>query len=140
MTNQPVFAGLIVDEDGNPVDVAYVGGEPCYVVDDQGFKRHIPAEEVDMQVLTIMGESVSGHEEAISEQAAKMLGQDDIFSVAALANQLREMESRYDEILKAGIPEEGRAYLGMLGFQIIIDLHGEVLEVVQPGMIDPESE
>ena len=34
MTNQAVFAGLIFDEFDRPVEVAYVGDEPCYVVDD----------------------------------------------------------------------------------------------------------
>lgn len=140
MANKAVFEGLVIDDRGEPVDVTYVGGEPCYVVDDQGFKRHIPSEEVDIQVLQIMQEAVAGQEEVISEQAAKMLGQEDIFSIAALANQLRQMESRFEDILEVGIPEDGRAYLGMLGFQIVIDVHGEVLEVRQPGMIDPDSE
>jgi len=41
---------------------------------------------------------------------------------------------------KTGIPEEARAYLGMMGFKIHINVHGEVLDVEQPGMIDPDSE
>jgi len=28
----------------------------------------------------------------------------------------------------------------MMGFKIRINIHGDVLEVEQPGMIDPESE
>ena len=74
----------------------------------------------------------------ISEQAAKMLGQDDIFSVAMLAQQLKQMKDQFDMIIQTGIPEESRAYLGMLGFKIRINYHGEVLEVEQPGMIDPD--
>jgi hypothetical protein len=38
------------------------------------------------------------------------------------------------------MPEESRAYLGMMGFRIIISIHGEVLEVVQPGMVDDSGE
>jgi hypothetical protein len=30
--------------------------------------------------------------------------------------------------------------MGMVGFKIRINLHGEVIEVVQPGMIDPDNE
>jgi len=74
------------------------------------------------------------------EQAAKMMGQDDIFSVAMLASQLKQLETQFNNILDTGIPEEGRAYLGMMGFKIRINFHGEVLEINQPGMIDPESE
>jgi hypothetical protein len=140
MRPQPVFAGLVVDEYDRPAETAHVGDEPCYVVDDHGFRRHIPSEQVDRQVFDKMLEMVEGHEDMISEQAAKMLGQEDIFSVAMLANQIKQMDKQFDTLLQTGLPEEGRAYLGMMGFKIIINIHGEVLEVHQPGMIDPDSE
>ena len=98
------------------------------------------AEDVDRQVLEKMDEMIEGHEEFISEQAAKMLGQEDIFSVAVLANQLKQMDQQFDAVLQTGIPEEGRAYLGMMGFKITINLHGEVLEIHQPGLTDPSKD
>jgi len=125
-----------VDEYDRPVGMSYVGDEPCYVVDDDGFRRHIPSEQVDRQVLESMHEMIEGHEDIISEQAAKMLGQDDIFSVAMLANQLKQIEEQFEALLETGIPEEGRAYMGMMGFRVRINLHGEVLAVEQPGMTD----
>jgi hypothetical protein len=45
MPNQPLFAGLVVDENGNVAETAYVG-EPMYVVNDAGFRR-ISSEQVD---------------------------------------------------------------------------------------------
>jgi hypothetical protein len=30
--------------------------------------------------------------------------------------------------------------MGMMGFRITIDIHGEVINIDQPGMIDPEEE
>jgi hypothetical protein len=140
MPRQPLFAKLVVDEFDRPVETAYVGEEPCYVVDDSGFRRHIPSEQVDSQVLQMMADMVEGHEDLLSEQAAKMLRQEDIFSRAILENQFKNIEGQFDKVLDAGIPEEGRAYLGMVGFQVRINLHGEVLEVRQPGMIDPDDE
>jgi len=137
MASKALFEGLVVDEFGNPVDVAYVGDEPCYVVKDDGFRRHIPSEQVDRQVLESMQAMVEGHEEIISEQTAKMLGQEDIFSIAMIANQLRQIDQQFDKLFELGIPAETRAYLGMMGFKIRINVHGDVLEVVQPGMIDP---
>lgn len=136
MALKALFEGLVVDEYDRPVGLAYVGSEPCYVVDDDGFLRHIPSEQVDRQVLESMRAMIAGHEEIISEQAAKMLGQDDIFSVAMLAAQLKQIESQFEALLNTGIPEEARAYLGMMGFKVRINLHGEVLEVEQPGMTD----
>jgi hypothetical protein len=140
MPRQPLFAGLIVDERESPVDVAYVGDEPCYVVDDAGFLRHIPSEEVDRQVLENMLEMIEGHENILSEQAAKMLGQEDIFTKAMIENQLKQMDKQFDNLLNTGIPEEGRAYMGMMGFRIKINHHGEVIEINQPGMVDPDEE
>ena len=52
MPRQPLFTGLVVDENGTPAETAYVGEEPCYVVDDAGFRRHIPSEQVDRMVLS----------------------------------------------------------------------------------------
>lgn len=140
MAAAPVFAGLVVDEWGHAVETAYVGSEPCYVVDDNGFRRHIPSEQVDRRVLEIMRESIAGHEDLLSDQAAKMLGQDDIFSRAMIANQIKNMDQQFDTLLQTGLPDELRAYLGMMGFRIRIDLHGEVIEVEQPGMIADEGE
>lgn len=140
MAKEPLFAGLVVDEHNRPVETTYVGDEPCYVVDDQGFKRHIPSEVVDRQVLETMRESIQGHEEYLSEQAAKMLGQDDIFSRAMLTEQLKNIEQQFAEVLETGLPEESRTYLGMTGFKVVINLHGDVVRVDQPGMTsNPDS-
>ena len=140
MAYQPLFKGLIFDEIDQPVDVTDVGDEPCYVVNDAGFHRHIPSEQVDRQVLMIMGKMVQGHEDQLAEQTAKMLGQDDIFSKALIENQLKNLEQQFDAVLKTGIPEEGRAYMGMMGFRVKINVHGEVLDVNQPGTVAPEVE
>jgi hypothetical protein len=137
---EPLFAGLVIDERDRPVGTALVGEEPCYVVDDDGFRRHIPSEQVDRQVLNQMTEMISGHEDTLTEQAAKMLGQEDIFSKAMLENQFKNIDEQMEKVLEAGIPEEGRAFLGMTGFRIRINLHGEVLEIEQPGQVDPESD
>jgi hypothetical protein len=135
-----MFSGLIVDEYDNPVESAFVGEEAMYVVNDAGFRRHISAEQIDRAVLEIMTSMIEGHEDELSKQAATMLGQDDLFSQAILENQLLNIDQQIETMLESGIPEEGRAYLGMMGFKIRINLHGELMEVIQPGMIDPDSE
>lgn len=135
-----LFAGLVFDEFNHPAETAYVGDEPCYVVDDAGFKRHIPSEQVDRAVLTQMAELIKGSEDLVSEQTAKMIGQEDPFSVAAIANQLKNMDKQFDQMMQVGLPEEARAYLGMLGFKIIINVHGDVLSVEQPGVASDDDE
>ena len=136
MSRKPLFAGLVVDERDRVAESALVGEEPFYVVDDAGFRRHIPADQVDRQVLKQMQEMMKGSEGLISEQTAKMMGQDDIFSKALIENQLKNMDQQFDALMQQGIPEDGRAYLGMLGFKIVINIHGEVLRVEQPSAPD----
>ncbi|MFZ6019363.1 MAG: hypothetical protein ACOYXO_07095 [Chloroflexota bacterium] len=137
---QPLFAGLVVDENDQVVETAMVGSEPMYVVNDAGFRRHIPAEYVDRQVLNFLKEQISGHEDLLSEQTAKMLGQEDIFSKAILEKQFRNIDQQFEQLLKTGIPEEGRAYMGMMGFRIVINFHGDVVRIDQPGIISDEDE
>jgi hypothetical protein len=139
MTIKPIFNGLIIDENNQAVSVVYVGETPCYVVDDDGFMRHIPTEEVDRQVLTWMKESIEGHEDLLTAETAKMLGQEDIFTRAVIENQLKQIDQQFDQLLHTGIPEEGRAYMGMMGFRVVINVHGDVVRVDQPGMTDPGS-
>jgi len=109
------------------------------VVDDSGFRRHIPSAQVDRQVLDHLAEMMKGSEDLLSEQAAKMLGQEDVFTVAAIQQQLKNMDKQFDQLMQVGLPEDMRAYLGMMGFKIIINIHGEVVKVEQPGAITDEG-
>ncbi|MCE1255473.1 MAG: hypothetical protein LWX83_18235 [Anaerolineae bacterium] len=139
MPYQPLLPGLIFDEKDSPVEVAYIGNEPCYVVDDFGFKRHVPSVEVDRQVLKTMMGQVKGNETLIAEQTAKMLGQVDIFTKAMIENQLKHMDEQIETILHTGLPENARAYMGMMGFRVIINVHGEVVRVDQPASISGDE-
>ncbi|KAA0272039.1 MAG: hypothetical protein EDM79_12685 [Chloroflexi bacterium] len=147
----PLFSGLIVDENGKPVSSGFIGNEPAYVIDDAGFKRHIPSEQVDRAVLNQMAEMMKGSEDLLSDQAAKMLGQNDPFSKAMIENQLKNIEKQFDAVLQTGFPEEMKTlqtgfpeemktYLGMMGFKVIINYHGEVVRVEQPGAAGDEGE
>jgi hypothetical protein len=140
MPRQPLFTGLVVDENGTVADTALVGGEPCYVVDDLGFRRHIPSEQVDRVVLGEIAGMMKGSEEYISEQTAKMLGQEDIFTKAALERQLKDIDKQFDLLIQTGIPDDTRIYLGMVGFKIVINVHGEVVRVEQPSAPDNEGD
>lgn len=140
MPRQPLFAGLVVDESGRAADTAFVGDEPCYVVDDNGFRRHIPSEQVDRVVLSQIAELMKGSEDFISEQTAKMIGQEDVFTKAAIEQQLKNIDKQFDQLMQVGIPEDMRAYLGMMGFKVVINMHGEVIKVEQPGAAGGEGE
>ncbi len=129
MARTAMFAGLVVDENGAPAEVDYVGENACYVVDDEGFRRFIDAEEVDRQVLRFMREQVDEHRDLAVGQMLDMMGQDDIFTKAALESSIDNLE----EAVGQPIPDEARQYLAMLGFRIVVDVHGEVVEMAMPG-------
>lgn len=139
MPKQPLFQGLVFDESNRAAETALVGDEPCYVVDDYGFRRHIPSEQVDRVVLSQIAELMKGSEDFISEQTAKMLGQEDVFTKAAIEQQLKNIDKQFDQLMQVGIPEDMRAYLGMMGFKVVINMHGEVVRVEQPGAAGKEE-
>ena len=134
-----VFEGLVYDPKGEPIKVAYVGSEPCYVLNDDGLLRYIPAGDVDWQVWEALTSQITGHEDILSKQAAKMLGQEDIFTVAMLRSQLENKDEQFKAIQEKGLPEEARQYLGMMGFRITIDIHGKVIEINQPQVYGNEG-
>jgi hypothetical protein len=132
MAAQAVFQGLIYDEFGNPVEVTSVGGETFYVVDDDGFRRHIESKDVDRQILEQMFSQIEGNEELISQGTMKMLGQEDIFTKAAIESSLKDVEGQIEQMLLTGLPEDARMWMGMVGFRATIDIHGNVIHIEQP--------
>jgi hypothetical protein len=134
MSRDALFKGLIYDERELPVEVAFVGSDAYYIVDDNGFHRHIDAEEVDRQVLGVFIEQLQDNKDLAVEQALKFLGRDDLFTKAAIDASVRNIDM--DQIIAQGIPEQARNMMGMLGFRIIINHHGEVLRMDQPTASD----
>jgi hypothetical protein len=132
MAKNPLFAGLIIDEYDRPIETAQIGGEAFYIVDDDGFLRHVESEFVDRQVLNHLREMIEGSEELIAEGTMKMLGQEDIFTKAMIETSLKNVDDQFDALITQGLPEDARAWLGMLGFRVVIDIHGEVVRVEQP--------
>ena len=131
-----LFAGLVQDEDGQPVDVVQVGRVPNYVIEDAGFRRHVEAEAVDRRVIEMLREQFMAHREIATQAMLQMLGKDDLFSKAMIDASIRNM----DQVIEHGLPEGARAWLGMLGFRVIVDRHGDVVRLDMPEMEEPFGE
>jgi hypothetical protein len=138
MAKQTMFAGLVYDEYDNLVDSAVVGGEANYIVDDDGFLRHIDAEIVDRQVLGFFLDQLEDNKDLAVEQALRMLGSDDLLTKAAIDASLRNVNM--EQIIAQGVPTQARDMLGMLGFRVVIDVHGEVIRMDQPAAPDDSGE
>ena len=136
MSNKALFAGLVMDENGQPLEVAHLGDEAQYVLDDNGFRRHIDAEVIDRQVLAQLQEQIEANKDAVEQGIMKMMGSEDIFTKAAIDKSIQNM----DQVLKQGIPDDARQMLGMMGFRVVVNYHGEVLRIDQPGVADDSDE
>ncbi len=137
MAKTAMFEGLVVDARGNPAPVKLVGEQACYVVDDDGFLRHIDAAAVDRQVLSFIKGQVDVNRDIAVDGVMQMLGQDDLFTKVAVESSIDKM----DENVGQSIPAEARQWLGMLGFRIVIDEQGTVLDIELPaGGIEGEED
>ena len=136
MSNKALFAGLVVDENGQPLETTYLGDEAQYVLDDNGFRRHIDAEVIDRQVLQALQDQILANKDAVEQGLMKMMGSEDIFTKAAIDKSIKDM----DQVMKQGLPDDARQMLGMMGFRVVVNYHGEVLRIDQPGAVDDSDE
>jgi hypothetical protein len=136
MSNKALFAGLVMDENGNSLETTYLGDEAQYVLDDHGFRRHIDAEVIDRQVLQALQDQILANKDAVEQGLMKMMGSEDIFTKAAIDKSIQNM----DQVLQQGIPDDARQMLGMMGFRVVVNYHGEVVRIDQPGVADDSDE
>lgn len=136
MARYAMFEGLVFDEAGTPLPVVMVGEDACYVVTDDDFKRHISAESVDGQVLRALRQQVEGQRDAAVSAMLQMLGSDDLFTKAAVESSINNME----KAVGSPVPAEARQYLGMVGFRIVLDYHGDVMDISMPAASGEEGE
>jgi hypothetical protein len=129
---QAVFGGLVFNEADEACEVAQFAGESHYVVNDDGFRRHVPSTEIDKAVLRAMRDATLANKDAVTIGAMKMMGKDDLFTKAMIDSSLRNIDDHLDKLLETGLPEGARQWLGLLGLKIIVNHHGEVIDIQQP--------
>jgi hypothetical protein len=139
IVKRALFAGLVFNEAGVPVEVTRVGDDPFYVVLDGDFRRHVEAEVIDRQVLGWLSEQISSNRELVTEGTMSMLGQDDLFTKAMIEASIQDLDAHIEQLMAQGLPEGVQAWLGMLGFQIVVNVHGEVVRLETPGVGDAED-
>ena len=128
MSNSAMFEGLVFDERRKAAQVSHVGERACYVVDEDGFLRHIDAAQVDQQVLGFLKGQVDQHRELAVSGMLDLMGKDDIFTKAAVESSIDNI----DQAVGQAIPEQSRQWLGMMGFRVIIDDQGQVVDIEMP--------
>ena len=132
---QALFAGLVFNEENAPAEVVYVGDEPHYVILDQDFRRHVASEYIDRQVLRWLQEQILANQQLVTEGMLSMLGKDDLFTKAMIDASIHNI----DRLIDQGLPDDARAWLGMFGFRITVDIHGDLLHIELPTQEGPDQ-
>ncbi len=123
-----IFSGLIQNEEGEAVDATYLGDEAFYVIPDGDFRRHVEAALVDDEVLRQLGEQMAGMQDQIVEGVLRFLGREDLFTNASIDMALKN----FDQAFRTADPEQWKPWLGMVGFRVIVNVHGEVVRIESP--------
>jgi hypothetical protein len=135
-TSHAMFAGLVFNQAGQPAEVVYVGSEAHYVILDDDFRRHVDARTIDRQVLLHVRELMEPFRDQAVVEMMRMMGQEDLFTKAMIDSSLKNWE----QALGQPIPEDMRAWLGMLGFRVTVDVHGEIVDFQLPSQMDGEED
>lgn len=131
-----MFAGLVFNQQGQPAEVAYIGSEAHYVILDDDFRRHVAASDIDRQVLLHLREVMEPFKDQAVVEMMRMMGKEDLFTKAMIDSSLKNWE----QALGQPIPEDMRAWLGMLGFRVVVDVHGEIVEMNVPSQMGGDED
>ena len=125
---QALFGGLISNEEDEPVEVTYLGDEAFYVILDGDFRRHVEAAAVDDAVLAQLREQISNQQDLVTQGVLDFLGKDDLFTKASIDLALKNFEQGF----RRADPGQWKPMLGLMGFRVIVNIHGEVVRVDYP--------
>ncbi|MBC7236358.1 MAG: hypothetical protein H5T69_10985 [Chloroflexi bacterium] len=128
MLRRPLFPGLVYNEAGERAEVAMIGGVAHYAIPDQGFMRHVEAYRVDRAVIARLQEQIGAVQDELVRGMMQMLGKNDLFTKAALDASIRNLEQSF----YGGDPEQWVPWLRLFGFRVIVDIHGNVVDVLYP--------
>jgi hypothetical protein len=131
-----LFAGLVFNEQDEPAEVVHIGTVPHYVILDDGFWRHVEAETVDRQIMELLRQQILSNRELVTQEMLAMLGKDDLFTKAMIDASIQNIDKHVDVLFERGLPEDTRTWLGMLGFKVVVNVHGEVMRLDAPGQED----
>jgi hypothetical protein len=133
-----LFADLVFNEEGQVAPTVDVGGVPHYAIPHAGFLRHVEAEVVDRQIVSMLKERFLAMRDILAAGVAHMLGQDDVFTRASIEHAIENMD-RLFEVGHVDV-DELRTVLWMMKFRAIVDVHGQVIRLEMPEPVAGDDE
>jgi len=133
----PLFADLVFNEDGEPAQVTTIGGEGVYAIPGDDFLRHVEASHIDRQIVHRLQERIRAMGDTVADGVVHMLGEEDLFTRASVQHAIDHM----DQILQPGAvdADQLRTALWMGGFRAIVDHHGDLVRIDVPGWEEVED-
>lgn len=135
LTRRALFPGLVYNEAGERCEVVMIGGEAHYAIPDDGFVRHVEARHVDDAVVAQLRTQITSNQDDLVRAMLQMMGKDDLFTKAALDASIRH----FDEQIRQTDPAQMVPWLQFMGFRIVVNVHGDLLELIQPTAPDEEG-
>jgi hypothetical protein len=123
-----LFPGLVFNEQGERAEVVYIGGTAHYAIADADFVRHVEASHVDDAVLAKVKEQIVSMQDQVVLGILQMLGRDDLLTKAAIEASIRNLETG----MREADPEQWVPALRLFGFRVVVDIHGDVVEIMYP--------
>jgi predicted RNA polymerase sigma factor len=71
----------------------------------------------------------------VTEGMLAMLGKNDLFTKAMIDASIQHM----DQVIEQGIPDDARTWLGMFGFRVAVNIHGDVVRIDVPAQEAPDE-
>jgi hypothetical protein len=123
-----LFVGLVYNEAGERCEVVWIGGEAHYAIPDDGFVRHVEARHVDDAVIAQLKIQITSNQDDLVRAMLQMMGKDDLFTKAALDASIRH----FDEQFRQSDTSQMVPWLQLMGFRIVVNVHGDLVELMQP--------
>ena len=79
-------------------------------------------------LLASLKEQISSIQDEVLDGMLQMIGKDDIFTKAALSASIRNLEDN----VRQSDSNQWRPWLQLYGFRIVVDVHGQVVEIIYP--------
>ncbi len=132
---QALFPGLVYNELGEAAELVYIGGVAHYAIPEAGFLRHVEAYRVDTAVIADLKEQITSMQDEVVRGMLQMLGRDDIFTKAAIDASIRNLEQN----IRQSNTDQWVPWLRLFGFRVVVDVHGEIVEIMYPSQPDQDG-
>jgi hypothetical protein len=133
---QVLFEGLVYSEAGLVAKAVWLGGVGHYAIPDGAINWHVEALPVDHAIIEAIKQQLASQQDEVVRAMLQMMGKDDIFTKAAIDASIRNME---DSIRQAD-NSQWLPWLQFMGFHVIVDLRGNIVDMVYPTQSTDEDD